>query len=341
MAIENKNARISGTNANRLASYGLSGWSSAAVLPETRGYHFMCGGNKNSAIQTQGSKTGSDRYKNTTYLFNGTAWSSGNNNSYSKDYGSGGGTQSGAISVMGYDGSNLQSTQKYNGSTWSNGGNTGNSFYNLIADGNDSSAIEAQGTTGGSTKTNNAATYNGSSWSSITACSNQGFGGQGGGTSSNFHITNSYDASSSINVGEKWNGSSWSASTNPSTPRYDGQGGGNSSAGFISGGYAKASNSYPKDSELWNGSSWTTKESMPEIKVGASHTSTGSLTASSGAIVTAGHGDTSWAFTDTTFIYAPADPINLQEGVTFEESDTGKNYVWYGSTWVEIPRNSE
>ena len=104
MAIENKNARIVGTNANRLASYGLSGWTTQADLPETRVIHFMAGGNKNSAIQTQGSKTGSDRYKNTTNLWNGSAWSTGNNNTVSKDYASGGGTTSGAISVMGYSG---------------------------------------------------------------------------------------------------------------------------------------------------------------------------------------------------------------------------------------------
>lgn len=338
MATEYKaGLRITGNNSDRTTDFPLAGWSTVQALPETRGYHFMAGGNKNSAIQTQGSKTGSDRYKNQTYLWNGSAWSTGNNNSFSKDYGSGGGTTSGAIAVMGYNGGNLQSTQKYNGSTWSDAGNTGNAFYNLIADGNDSSAIEAQGTTGGSTKTANASTYNGSSWSSITSCSTQGYGGQGGGTSSNFHITNSYPAGgTSISVGEKWNGSSWSASTNPNTPRYDGQGGGNTSAGFISGGYASPSSTHPTDSELWNGSNWTTKESMPEIKVGASHTSTGSLTASSGAIVTAGHSDSSWTFTDTTFVYTVADPINLQEGTVFEETDTGSHFVWYGGAWVEI-----
>lgn len=333
MATEYKaGLRITGTNSDRTTDFSLSGWSSAQALPETRGYHFMAGGNKNSAIQTQGSKNNSDRYKNQTYLWNGSAWSTGNNNSFSKDYGSGGGTTSGAISVMGYNGSNLQSSQKYNGSTWSNAGNTGNSFYNLIADGNDSSAIEAQGTTGGSTKTNNASTYNGSSWSSITACSGQGSGGQGGGTSSNFHIAGSNNHNSGYNNAEKWNGSSWSATSNSSTPRNNGQGGGNSSGGYIAGGYDGSS--YLSNSELWDGSSWTTKESMGENKSSAHHTSTGTLTASTGAIATAGHDDS--GFTDTTFLYTVADPINLQEGTVFEETDTGIHYVWYGGAWVEI-----
>ena len=334
MATEYKaGLRITGNNSDRTTDFPIAGWSSIADLPETRGIHFMAGGNKNSAIQTQGSKDGSSRYKNTTYLWNGSAWSTGNNNSFSKDYGSGGGTTSGAISVMGYNGSNLQSTQKYNGSTWSNAGNTGNSFYNPIADGNDSSAIEAQGTTGGNTKTANASTYNGSSWSSITSCSNQGSGGQGGGTTSNFHIAGSNGHASGMNDAEKWNGSSWSSSTNPNTQRRDGQGGGNSSAGYVSGGYDGSN--YLSSSESWDGSSWTTKESMAEKKASSSHTSTGSLTASTGAIQIAGNSD-SPSYTKTCYTYVSADPVNLQEGTVFEEIDTGKHFVWYGGAWVEI-----
>ncbi len=336
MATEYKaGLRIVGTNSNRTTDFPIAGWSSIADLPETRGIHFMAGGNKNSAIQTQGSKDGSNRYKNTTYTWNGSAWSTGNNNSVSKDYGSGGGTTSGAISVMGYDGGAMQSTQKYNGSTWSNGGNTGNTFYNPIADGNDSSAIEAQGTTGGSTKTANASTYNGSSWSSITACSNQGSGGQGGGTSSNFHITASNNHNSGYNNSEKWNGSSWSSSTNPNQQRQNGQGGGNSSAGYIAGGYDIPNSVYLSSSESWDGSSWTTKESMAEKKGSGSHTSTGSLTANTGAIQIAGNSD-SPEYTKTCYAYSSADPINLQEGTVFEETDTGIHYVWYGGAWVEI-----
>ena len=323
---------VGGTSSDRTTDFALTGWSAISDLPETRGIHFVAGGNKNSAIQSQGSKDDSNRYRNTTYIWNGSAWSTGNNNSVSKDYGSGGGTTSGAIAVMGYNGGTMQSSQKYNGSTWSNAGNTGNSFYNLISDGNDSSAIEAQGTTGGNTKTANASTYNGSSWSSITSCSNQGSGGQGGGTTSNFHIAGSNGHASGMNDAEKWNGSSWSSSTNPNTHRRDGQGGGNSSAGYVSGGYDGSN--YLSSAESWDGSSWTTKESMGENKSSASHTSTGSLTASSGAIVTAGHNDS--GFTDTTFLYANEDPVNLQEGTVFEETDTGKHFVWYGGAWVEI-----
>ena len=82
MATEYKaGLRIVGTNSNRTTDFPIAGWSSIADLPETRGIHFMAGGNKNSAIQTQGSKDGSNRYKNTTYTWNGSAWSTGNNNS--------------------------------------------------------------------------------------------------------------------------------------------------------------------------------------------------------------------------------------------------------------------
>lgn len=332
MATEYKaGLRITGTNANRTTDFAVSGWSAIADLPETRGIHFMAGGNKNSAIQTQGSKSGSDRYKNTTYLWNGSAWSTGNNNTVSKDYASGGGTTSGAISVMGYSGSAHQATQKYNGSTWSDAGNTGNSQYNPIADGNDSSAIEAQGTTGGTNSTNSASTYNGSSWSSITASGSSGYGGQGGGTSSNFHIAGSYNTGGSINNAEKWNGSAWSTTSNSNTPRSNGQGGGNSSAGYISGGNDLSDDM--KKSESWDGSSWTNKEDMPEIKVSASHTSTGSLTANTGAIQIAGSNPD---ISKTCFIYTFANPINIQEGTVFEEIDTGSHFIWYGGAWVEI-----
>ena len=336
MATEYKaGLRITGTNTDRTTDFAVSSWSSIADLPETRVIHFMAGGNKSSAIQTQGSKNGSDRYKDTTYLWNGSAWSTGNSNTVSKDYASGGGTTSGAISVMGYSGSAHQSTQKYNGSTWSDAGNTGNSFYNTIADGNDSYAIQAQGTIGGSNSTNNASTYNGSSWSSITDTGGTGYGGQGGGTSSNFHIAGSYNPSGNINNAEKWNGSAWSTTSNSNTPRKNGQGGGNSSSGYISGGN-DGSNSIAK-AESWDGSSWTNKESMPEEKTGASHTSTGSLTTSGGAIQMAGNSGSSGS-TDskTCFVYTVANPVNLQEGTVFEEIDTGSHFVWYGGTWVEI-----
>jgi len=334
MATEYKaGLRITGTNANRTTDFPIAGWSSIADLPVTRGIHFMAGGNKNSAIQTQGSEGDSNRYKNTTYLWNGSAWSTGNNNTVSKDYGSGGGTTSGAISVMGYAGSPQQSSQEYNGSTWSNGGNTGNSLYNPIADGNDSSAIEAQGTIGGTNKSGSASTYNGSSWSSITSCSGSGSGGQGGGTSSNFHITGSNNHSGGVNSAEKWNGSSWSATVNSNTPRRNGQGGGNSSAGYIAGGHDGSSNI--SSTELWNGSSWTTKESMSEVKASAHHTSTGSLTANTGAIQIAGNSD-SPTYTKTCYTYTSADPVNLQEGTVFEEIDTGNHFIWYGGAWVEI-----
>jgi len=107
----------------------------------------------------------------------------------------------------------------------------------------------------------NAESWNGTSWTAITAANQAREAGAGAGTNSTSGIIfgGSYDPVGNLTQTEYWNGSTWTELNDLSTGRISGSGSGSETAGLFSGGNAPPSYNLTEE--------WTVPEANSTITV--------------------------------------------------------------------------
>ena len=141
--------------------------------------------------------------------------------------------------------------------TWSNGANHPDSGYGKAGAGTLSAAITTGNQNGSGTQAGGD-TYDGSSWSSITAPgTTTSMGTMAGAQSAAFKIAG-YTGSAVTAATEIWNGSSWSASSNIGTTLRLLASCGTTTAALVAGGYNDTASERITTTQEWDGSSWST-----------------------------------------------------------------------------------
>jgi hypothetical protein len=239
-----------------------------------------------------------------------------------------------------------------NVNAWASGGNLPAARSNAGLTGTQNASIIAFGQSGSPpTYSNNALTYNGTSWTSITNGSvartfpgNLGtqtaalfFGGEipGGVTGST----------------EKWNGTSWT--TNPTGLNQARRGMGNSgtdTAGLAYGGDNDAGTVYA-NTESWNGTSWTATTAMNTARLGMGSSGDGSQTAALGfggtplsgyTAATESWNGSSWTTVNSlSTARAYGVSFGTQTASVFGDGFNGSNVsqteLWNGTSWSTNP----
>jgi hypothetical protein len=100
---------------------------------------------------------------NTTFLYDGTNWTTGNNLNNSKQWGGAVGTQTAALVAGAYP--NSGQTEEYNGTNWTSVNSMGSGRYFIGAFGTQTSAVYAGGGSGDKANTER---YDGTIWSATT-----------------------------------------------------------------------------------------------------------------------------------------------------------------------------
>jgi hypothetical protein len=217
-------------------AYNGSTWTSVTGM--NRANQNNCGvGLQTAALSISGQNPagGANTY---TELYNGSTWTNNPTGVGTARYGAGAaGLQTAALFFGGYSGGYQSATESFNGSTWTAVNSLNNSRYGVIGFGTQTAAIAA---VGGTAPTAYTESWNGTSWTNLSASLNQtsptrnnggGFGTQtagllfGGGPPQ-------------TSATELWNGTSWTSNpTGLGTARYYSKGFGSQSSGVASGGW--------------------------------------------------------------------------------------------------------
>tara|TARA_R100001244_G_scaffold131488_1_gene104760 strand:- start:42 stop:1022 length:981 start_codon:yes stop_codon:yes gene_type:complete len=247
------------TTTGTLKGYGQIGtgaWSSGGALGAN---YFSMGA---SGTQTAGLAYGGQGGNTGTYTYNGTSWTTSPatlNHGRHQIISSGIGTQ-GAAQCMGGEIPAPPNygvfTEQFNGSAWTEvaapGGSLNTGRYGSAGGGTQTAAILSMGTTGSGT--NATETWNGSTWTTVTAAPQSKWYVTGGGTQSDF-ITAAGEVPPSANTSDYWNGSSWTEVANINTARIlPSRGAGSGTSAIIFGGEVPPRSS---KTEQWDGTTWT------------------------------------------------------------------------------------
>jgi hypothetical protein len=251
-------------------------WSSAGAMNDSMsgaGGHAI--GLVNTAVVVAGGYEGA--FTDDTQERNGTTWTteSATISATRQEAGMGGSSTSGLI-FGGWPGAggNTNVTEEYGGSSWSSGGNIPTAKgANRGCGTSQTDMLEATGNVdGGSgvTSGKTASTYNGSSWSSITAPSNTGQYVGSFGEADAGYFCGGVGYPSAMNAVQSWDGSSWT--TGSVTLRiYQFQQGfsfGSSSDAVLGGGAGAttSSDSYADNqdhADKWDGSAFSATSTVP------------------------------------------------------------------------------
>ena len=185
------------------------------------------------------------------------AWSAGGALGTARQSCMGFGT-SGAAAVAGGNHPALGTTEEYNGTSWGSGGATNTDAHGTAQGGLQTAGIKSMGYDSGATT--GSETYDGSSWTAITAAPTAKYEGGGLGTSTAFVLFAGGPGVS--NSTHTWNGTSWATGGTMNTPLHYANGCGTITAGLSVGGL----NPTPTNVnvvEEYNGTDWTTVTAYP------------------------------------------------------------------------------
>ena len=159
--------------------------------------------------------------------------------------------------------------------SWASGGNM-NTTGSRQGTGSQTAGLAMGGQVPPSTVTANAETYNGTTWTAITAMTTaRGQLGAFGASSSSSIAAGGYLGPPGISdLVEEWNGSSWTEKTEINTARRTQNGSGIVTAGLIVGG-SDSGSTVDGETEIWNGSTWTEGNDLNTARgwLGGSHVS--------------------------------------------------------------------
>ena len=245
--------------------YDGSTWTSAGTLPVGR-WNTQGFGTQTDAVVAggqpapAGNDTGGIRW-------DGTTWSADASLASARNGATAMGLNSGATSTGWVCGGPGVLTEEYNKSTdvitpgaWASSNNMNTARRGICSAKNatQNAALGALGYTGSATGVANAETYDGSTWSNITAVPSSRYFGGGFGTQTTAVIMGGYStipSASQKDITNEWNGSAWSlGGTLPAgNANFAADGCGTETAGLVAGGLPGP---YTLTAE-YNGSSWT------------------------------------------------------------------------------------
>jgi hypothetical protein len=230
----------------QVEQYNGTSWTEGpmADYPSVTGDVGQCG-TTTAAIGVCGNSTSP---VNEVYVGNGSTWSAGENYPAAHERVGVAGLSTSAVAVGGAS-TATDGTWEYDGSTWTSGGNYTHSGSNIGISGIQTAAIAFDGYDPGVDGTE-AATYNGSTWTAITATSTAR-GEFGWSTKGPTTDTMAFGTGNT----EKWNGSSWTEIANVATSRTSGFSLGTTSASLYAGGNPGGVTT----TEVWQDPVYTTK----------------------------------------------------------------------------------
>jgi hypothetical protein len=230
-------------------------------------------------------------------------WASAANNLVSGGQSAGAGdTQNAAITFSTGATPSSNASQLYDGSSWTSGPNLNNQITWAGGSGTQTAALSAAGYFYPASPPppvglkNFAEEYNGSSWSSVNALNNTGYGRCSFGTQSATAAVMRAD-SGGTGSNEEYDGTSWTNATALPYNAYQGASTGSLTTGLIMGGIFAPGPTRFNNTTSYDGTNWTSETVMPDVKVGASATGD-----TSQAIIWGGQGPGP-SFVDTTFGY--------------------------------------
>ena len=238
---------------NTTEEYDGSTWTTGGALNTARS--LMAG----SGIQTSALAYGGfTPYSNKTEKYDGTSWTNTSDLATARDRLHGAGTNTSAAVASGglTSPGTVDVTEEFNASTntitaaaWASGGNMVTSKQDGAGFGTQTAAIGAGGYVSG--YTNNAQSYDGSSWTSVnsinTTRSTTGLGTQ---TAGLIHGGNT-PGDSPTGATETWDGTNWTSVNSMNTARAGIYSMGTQSDGLTAGGSPTSA------TETWDGTSWT------------------------------------------------------------------------------------
>ena len=234
--------------------------------------------------------------------YDGSSWTVSTSMNDSKIYPGNIGTQTTAMFAGSTNPPFTASTEVWNGASWTelNAMNTGRGMmYSSIA-GTPSAAIVSGGSNPPGTGLNLAESFNGTTWTAMTAMPATARGGSGAGTQTSYIAWGGYPDST---VSQVWNGASWSTVSAMTVNRRMFQESGASDSSAMA-----AAGTYPPGVRLticeqWNGTAWTEVADMAATKEGGEGGGTTSSAWAAGGYGPAGTGGPAmeiWAIPTTT-----------------------------------------
>ena len=254
----------------------IATWASGGDLNQSRAQ----GGQAGSTLSA-GQLSGGNAYSpgisyGNTEQYNGTSWTEVNDINNIRGYGTGGGTQSGAIYVAGSmspspgaGGTGRKTnTETWDGSSWTEVADVNTSCSQAGGNGATSSATMKYGgeTSGASPTKNNGATelWNGSSWTEVADLNTARTQLAPFGTWTSQMASSGYRGTPAgrTSDSEVWDGTSWTEVAEPNGGTIEGRmgAGADSTSGVIFGG--RAHPTYYALTEIWDGTSWTETADM-------------------------------------------------------------------------------
>ena len=316
-AIFSGGSPYSGTRGTSTETFDGSSWTSQNNMNTGRGGQGLLGTQTN-ALYAGGrgpspSRTGAtEEWDSSTWTTSSATMSSARNASITSK----GGSTTTAVIGAGSTGSNTNATEEYSSSlnvettgSWVSGGSLNSNRSTLTFVGTSSTSMLAVGGYIGNAPSpptfqtqNSVESYNGSSWTAVTALPIYVASGFGAGTTTaGLHAGGSENQSpphQSTNKSQEYNGSSWTAGGTMTQTQQLGASAGTQTAGLLWGGKTGHPPSNTNVAQEYNGSSWTAGGSHPVSSITRTMGS-GTQTA---AINFGGHNDPPADYA-TTFFY--------------------------------------
>ena len=198
-------------------NYNGTSWTENSAM--NNGYSYATGtGSQTDAIAINGLTTPPLSVKNATEEWNGSSWTAGGNTNTARynigNQAFGPGTASAFVGGRGPDYQPKMLHEQYNGSSWTETTDTPTDIFDGASSGVQTNAILASGNhtkqpPGTSTSDGKTITWDGSSWTEITAYSTARTSAVGTGVYNDFLYIGGYTGTAHVALTEKWNGSSW------------------------------------------------------------------------------------------------------------------------------------
>ena len=234
---------------------GAGAWAAGGTVPASYYGGALCG-TQDSAILAGGVPGAT----NTSWTYNGTAWTSAPTIGTARSNMNSGGTGTGTAGLIfggEIPGSPYFSgdTEEWNGTGWSEKGDLTNDRMAMAGAGTSTASLCIQGAYPAGT--NLVESWNGTSWTAGTATPLNRYAVMGGGTTTSALVCGGkINTATSYDTSDEWNGTSWTSTPTMNTGRrYGSRGATSGTSALIFGGEAPPP--VTKKTELWNGTSWT------------------------------------------------------------------------------------
>ena len=280
-----------GPAVNDVEEYNGTAWTSVTGLPVANRLVGGCG------IQTAALVFGGipispgSTVTNVTLEYNGSTWASGGNLATARYQIGGVGIQTAALGQGGFNPATpgaISDVESYDGTSW-----TASTIYPTPVTGQSVFGTQTNNISvggNGSTATNEAYEYDGTSYTEIASTAVSTLGGAStGGTTNSGAVAIGYNGSAVTTNSEEYNKSvnvitaaAWASGGNLNTTRNQGNVAGSQTAGLLFGGETPPG-ATPGNTEEYNGSTWTTVNSLSNGRFDLGTGSAGTQTAALGA----------------------------------------------------------